>query len=76
MGVVPGASSMLNSISQSGGRPGSSSGTHQGTRIPLELFSVLKCPLCSALVAVMVSENHGPIETVNESFVGGQPVHP
>ena len=30
MGVVPGASSMMNSISQSGGMPGSSSGNTSG----------------------------------------------
>ena len=52
MGVVPGASSMMNYISQSGGMPGSSSEIRQGTHTPLELFLTLKRPPCSTLVAV------------------------
>src|SRR3954468_3154771 len=86
MGVVPGASSMLNSISRSGGMPGSSSGNTSGnSHTTGTLFSSDTCTLfnlgCRGYFSFLggypyclpevMREDYVPVETVNETFICG-----
>src|SRR3954471_15817944 len=86
MGVVPGASSMLNSISRSGGMPGSSSGNMSGNSHTTRTFFNSEMSTLFSLGCLGISLSLADtlivlpwwcvritvrLKTVNETFVGG-----